>query len=231
MVDRDISSVSTGSPDVDRLAMTVALARRYDVTSYDAAYLCLWLTCAGVTCPGRISALRAKVIHWMIRVRQWITFFRIPNCAPATSRLDAPPMAHPHRIEAIIGSRPIAASAAAGMTPMPMPSEDSPPVREIPATELKAMMDRGEAFELVDVRTQAERAVAAIPGSRLLDQATYDSLLQLDPEAPIVFHCHFGDRSRAAAEHFRQQGFVNLYNVSDGIDGWSRLVDPTVPRY
>src|SRR5438552_6895196 len=28
-----------GSPDVDRLAMTVALARRYDLTSYDAAYL------------------------------------------------------------------------------------------------------------------------------------------------------------------------------------------------
>lgn len=28
-----------GSPDADRLAVTVALARRYDLTSYDAAYL------------------------------------------------------------------------------------------------------------------------------------------------------------------------------------------------
>jgi len=93
------------------------------------------------------------------------------------------------------------------------------------------MMDRGQVFELVDVRTPAERSIAAIAGSRLLDQETYDSLLKLDPEAAIVFHCHLGDRSRAAAEHFRQQGFVNLYHVSDGIDGWSRTVDPSVPRY
>ncbi len=112
-----------------------------------------------------------------------------------------------------------------------MDSDDPPPVREIPATELKAMRDRGEAFELVDVRTPDERAFAAIAGSRLLDRETYESLLQLDPEAPIAFHCHFGDRSRAAAEHFRQQGFVNLYNVRDGIDGWSQFVDPSVPRY
>jgi len=48
---------------------------------------------------------------------------------------------------------------------------DGPPVREIPAVELKAMLDRGERFELVDVRTPAERQVARIEGARLLDQA------------------------------------------------------------
>src|SRR5438445_1930035 len=74
-------------------------------------------------------------------------------------------------------------------------SDAPPPVREIPATELKAMMDRGQVFELVDVRTPAERSIAAIAGSRLLDQETYDSLLTLDPEAAIVFDCHLGDRS------------------------------------
>ncbi len=104
-------------------------------------------------------------------------------------------------------------------------------MREIPATELKAMMDRGERFELIDVRTPAEREKAVIGGSRLLDQRTYDALIAEDPDTPIVFHCHLGDRSRAAAEHFRQQGFTNLYNVSDGIDAWSRVVDPSVPRY
>jgi len=112
-----------------------------------------------------------------------------------------------------------------------MSADESPPVREISATDLKAMMDRGDAFYLIDVRTPAERAIAAIAGSQLLDQRSYDALLQVDPEMAIVFHCHFGDRSRAAAEHFRQQGFTNLYNVRDGIDGWSRLVDPSVPRY
>jgi rhodanese-related sulfurtransferase len=107
----------------------------------------------------------------------------------------------------------------------------TPPVREIRAVELKAMIDRGERFELIDVRTPAERQVAALEGSRLLDQQTYEQLLGLDLQTPIVFSCHLGQRSRAAAAHFRERGFTNLYNVSDGIDGWSRTVDPSVPRY
>jgi len=108
---------------------------------------------------------------------------------------------------------------------------DVPAVREIGVTELKAMLDRGERFELVDVRTPDERQRASISGSRLLDQRTYDDLIAMDPQTPIVFHCHFGDRSRAAAEHFRQQGFTNLCNVRGGIDAWSQQVDPAVPRY
>jgi rhodanese-related sulfurtransferase len=30
---------------------------------------------------------------------------------------------------------------------------------------------------------------------------------------------------------FRDQGFRNLYNLRGGIDAWSQLVDPSVPRY
>lgn len=104
-------------------------------------------------------------------------------------------------------------------------------VQEIPATELKAMMDRGEAFELVDVRTPAERAIASIEGARLLDRASYDALLALERDTPLVFHCHHGQRSREAAWHFVQQGFTSVYNVRDGIDGWSLAVDPAVRRY
>ena len=104
-------------------------------------------------------------------------------------------------------------------------------VREISATALKAMLDRGDTFELIDVRSPAERDVAAIPGSKLLDQAVYDSLIRADPGATLVFHCHHGERSRQAAWHFIQLGFESIYNVSDGIDGWSREVDPSVPRY
>jgi rhodanese-related sulfurtransferase len=33
------------------------------------------------------------------------------------------------------------------------------------------------------------------------------------------------------AEYFREQGFRNLYNLRGGIDAWSLLVDPSVPRY
>ena len=93
------------------------------------------------------------------------------------------------------------------------------------------MIDRGETFDLVDVRTPMERAIAAIEGSRLLDQESYDALLKADRSATLVFTCHHGERSRAAAQHFVQLGFEDVRNVSDGIEGWSLCVDPKVRRY
>jgi monothiol glutaredoxin len=92
-------------------------------------------------------------------------------------------------------------------------------------------MDRGDPFELIDVRTPHERAIATIEGSRLLDQASYDALIGMDRGVTLVFSCHHGNRSREAARHFVQQGFEKVYNVSDGIEGWSLNVDGAVPRY
>jgi monothiol glutaredoxin len=111
-------------------------------------------------------------------------------------------------------------------------SPDAPAaIQQLTALELKAMLDRGEAFELVDVRTPQERAVARIAGSRLLDQAYHDQLMALDRDTPLVFQCHHGIRSQAAAEYCREQGFRRLYNLTGGIDAWSTPVDPLVPRY
>jgi monothiol glutaredoxin len=93
------------------------------------------------------------------------------------------------------------------------------------------MIDSGAAIEVVDVRAEWERATAMIDGSRLLDQAYHDDLLQRDRDTPIVFQCHHGVRSQQAAAYFQQHGFRNLYNLQGGIDAWSLLVDPSVPRY
>ena len=109
---------------------------------------------------------------------------------------------------------------------------EPPRVNQISATELKAMMDRGLPYELVDVRTEEERAIAKIQGSRLLNKEGHDYLLSLDRNTVIVFQCHHGIRSQSAAEYFlREEGFRNLYNLRGGIDAWSQLVDPSVPRY
>jgi monothiol glutaredoxin len=110
-------------------------------------------------------------------------------------------------------------------------SHEPPPIRQLSAPDLKVLLESGTAIELVDVRTDEERAIAAIDGSRLLDQAYHDALLLRDRETPIVFQCHHGIRSQNAAEYFRREGFRNLYNLRGGIDSWSLLVDPSVPRY
>jgi monothiol glutaredoxin len=104
-------------------------------------------------------------------------------------------------------------------------------IHQLSAPDLKALIDSGGPIQIVDVRTHEEREVAAIDGSRLLDKAYHDELLQLDRETTLVFQCHHGIRSQAAAEYFAGQGFRNLYNLAGGIDDWSRLVDSSVPRY
>ncbi len=105
------------------------------------------------------------------------------------------------------------------------------PIQQITAPQLKEMLDRGEAFRFIDVRTPGERAIARIEGTTLLDKQCHDELLDLDRDTPVVFHCHHGIRSQAAAEYFAQAGFRNLSNLIGGIDAWSREVDPSVPAY
>src|SRR5262245_11029770 len=104
-------------------------------------------------------------------------------------------------------------------------------ITQLSASELKGMLDGGTPLQLVDVRMQWERDAACIDGSRLLDQAYHDELLQLDRDTPLVFQCHHGVRSQQAAAYFQQHGFRNLYNLQGGIDAWSMFVDPAVPRY
>ena len=106
-----------------------------------------------------------------------------------------------------------------------------PPIRQLSAPDLKALLESGAALELVDVRTEDERAIATIEGFRLLDQAYHDALLLRERDTPIVFQYHHGVRSQNAAEYFRREGFQNLYNLQGGIDDWSLHVDPSVPRY
>jgi monothiol glutaredoxin len=104
-------------------------------------------------------------------------------------------------------------------------------VRPLSAAALKSMIDAGERFEFYDVRTPEERQLAAIGGAKLLDDAAMRGIEDLDKDTPLVFHCHHGGRSQAAAERFLQQGFRRVYNLTGGIDAWSTTVDPSVPRY
>ena len=104
-------------------------------------------------------------------------------------------------------------------------------IRQLSASSLKAMIDSGQLFEFVDVRTPEERAIAKIEGARLLDKAYHDDLMALDRDTAIVFQCHHGMRSQSAAEYFQEAGFRNLYNLEGGIEAWSRLVDASIPHY
>ena len=74
------------------------------------------------------------------------------------------------------------------------------------------------------------------PGAVVTDTCSTKSEIMrwakdLDREAEIVLQCHIGQRSLMAANYLQHLGFKRVYNLAGGIDDWSRLVDPKVPRY
>ncbi len=99
--------------------------------------------------------------------------------------------------------------------------------------DVRALRDRLAAGDItvIDVRPDADRAAAPFAAAEVLDADSHTRLIGLDKGTPLAFLCHHGNSSRQAAEYFREHGFRDLYNVSGGIDAWSREIDPSVPRY
>ena len=103
---------------------------------------------------------------------------------------------------------------------------------EITARELKAKIDRGDKFTLIDVREPHEYAIAKIPGAKLVPLATVkDRLHEFDTADDIVVQCKMGGRSAQALQVLKQAGFKKVKNLVGGITAWSNDVDPTVPKY
>ena len=136
---------------------------------------------------------------------------------------------------------PISASRADGITidvadtpsgqAFRIDNPKAPRVRPMSVLDLKTRLDSGERFELLDVRTPEERAIAAIPGAVLLNESEAARIESLPRDTMLVLHCHHGGRSQQAAEQFVALGFSQVWNVVGGIDAWSQEIDPDVPRY
>src|SRR5476651_111762 len=103
---------------------------------------------------------------------------------------------------------------------------------EIEVTEVKAMLDRGDSFVLLDVREPHEYQIASIPGAKLVPLGEVARRLdEFDKNADIVIHCKSGMRSAKACGILNQAGFEHVRNMKGGILAWSDQVDPSVPKY
>ncbi|AXQ28782.1 sulfurtransferase [Solimonas sp. K1W22B-7] len=99
------------------------------------------------------------------------------------------------------------------------------------ATDLKARLDAAP-LTVIDVRSDEELAIAAIPGVRHIPMQELPTRLgELNAAEPVAVLCHHGVRSEMAARFLERNGFAEVYSVGGGIDAWSADVDPTVPRY
>jgi molybdopterin/thiamine biosynthesis adenylyltransferase/rhodanese-related sulfurtransferase len=104
----------------------------------------------------------------------------------------------------------------------------------ISARDLKAKMDAGEDFLLVDVREQNEYEIVSIPGSVLIpkgDIISGEALASLPQSRPLVLHCKSGARSAEALAVLHKAGFADAVHVGGGVLAWVKQVDPSLPSY
>jgi rhodanese-related sulfurtransferase len=109
----------------------------------------------------------------------------------------------------------------------------SPETLEITPQQLAEKLRRGEGIFLLDVRHEWEHQLARLPDQAVIP--LHELPARLDevgaPGVPIVCYCHHGVRSLSAAAILRQAGYEGALSLAGGIDLWSRVIDPSVPRY
>ena len=91
---------------------------------------------------------------------------------------------------------------------------------------------------IIDVREYSELKIACFSKQFLhmpISEVSLESVREKIDELldrQIVVICHAGIRSNNFAQWILDNKILNeIWNLEEGIDGWSRCVDPKVPRY
>jgi len=95
------------------------------------------------------------------------------------------------------------------------------PVKTMTPSELQNRMNDGERLMVVDTRAEADRQAAPLEFARPLDAELMAELKDADQHMPLVFVCNSGVSSQAVAEHYRKQGFTQVYNLEGGAQALS----------
>ncbi len=90
-------------------------------------------------------------------------------------------------------------------------------IRWISTSEFMKLRNERQ-WHIVDVRTDAERAVSIIPGALSLE--TYRALHEDFDGQPVLVYCTVGCRSAGQAQILQEQG-VEVYNLWGGVIDWA----------
>jgi rhodanese-related sulfurtransferase len=102
----------------------------------------------------------------------------------------------------------------------------------ISPADLKARLASPTPPVLLDIRTREEHDAVALPGSRFFSQDLQQEIFADWPkETELVIYDHTGERALDMAAWFAGHGMAHALALTGGIDAYSRLADPTLPRY
>ena len=105
-------------------------------------------------------------------------------------------------------------------------------IPQLSPAELQRWRQDGKAFLLLDVRTDEETAICALPDSSHIPMNLIPLRSNELPDGlPIVVYCHHGIRSLHTAMYLADAGFETLYNLQGGIDAWAAQIDENMARY
>jgi rhodanese-related sulfurtransferase len=96
-------------------------------------------------------------------------------------------------------------------------------VRQVTVDDVKAKLDRGEEFYLVDVREESEYANDHLPGAVHIGKGILERDIEQripDVSAPVVLYCGGGYRSALAADNLQKMGYTNVVSMDGGIRDW-----------
>lgn len=103
---------------------------------------------------------------------------------------------------------------------------------DVSAEYVSSLLKQGHDFVFIDVRNPDEHAIGHINGTQLLPLPELPRRFQEIPrDKLVVLHCHHGGRSKRALDFLRSQGYSQIKNLAGGIDRWSQIIDPSIPRY
>ena len=96
-------------------------------------------------------------------------------------------------------------------------------VHEQTIPQVKARLDAGEAFTLVDVREDNEWAAGHVPNAVHLGKGIIERDAETrfpDKAAPLVLYCGGGFRSALAADSMQKMGYTNVISMDGGFRVW-----------
>jgi rhodanese-related sulfurtransferase len=96
-------------------------------------------------------------------------------------------------------------------------------VAECTIDAVKTRLDRGERFELVDVREDSEWAMERIRGARHIGRGVLERDIERlipDKGTPIVLYCGGGFRSALSADNLQKMGYTKVVSMDGGIRSW-----------
>jgi rhodanese-related sulfurtransferase len=96
-------------------------------------------------------------------------------------------------------------------------------IREVSVDDVKAKLDRGEQFLLIDVREDHEWSKDHLPGAVHLGKGVIERDIEArvpDSATPMILYCGGGYRSALATDNLQKMGYTNVLSMDGGVRGW-----------